>query len=242
MELESFKDTLRELIVDNEFVRIFKILKETLRKDQSKYDEMVVINGAYNRGFTHKIGNSQSSDQVEQNHNQISLNLATFIRSLEGRHLQKIPKGVLEESGSYGEFINEPILAFTSEQGVKSLELFFDEVRFSNVLVKTYEDDDYDASKFRIVVYDNQDLPVCRSEYEVDELDPVIAATIRERLNLMNTAIADGTKVLIHFGDILFWVNQHRDVVNSANSKFSLYARIKEVADYLNVSRPILNQ
>ncbi|MEL6626943.1 MAG: hypothetical protein AAFS00_18480 [Bacteroidota bacterium] len=40
-------------------------------------------------------------------------------------------------------------------------------------------------------------------------------------------------KFILHFGDILYWINQTRDRVHPANSKFSLYARTMDALDFI---------
>lgn len=51
-------------------------------------------------------------------------------------------------------------------------------------------------------------------------------------------SVVDRSKVfLIHYGNYLNWVNEHRDRVNAANSKFTLYARIYEVLSFIQTYR-----
>ena len=60
---------------------------------------------------------------------------------------------------------------------------------------------------------------------------------IEDRVQLMNYAKKQASKMILHYGGYLNWIDHNRDTAQSANSRFSLYARTKEIIDFVSAYR-----
>lgn len=110
------------------------------------------------------------------------------------------------------------------------MQYFFKQLNFTNVavyLIDVFESTEY--AKYDLVVFDNRDLP-----FESDKLEKPAKAKIKQRTAKMDVVVKASSKFIIHYGNRLNWVNDNRDRVQAANFQFSLYARIKEMLDFMD--------
>lgn len=84
------------------------------------------------------------------------------------------------------------------------------------------------ADKYHFIIFDARTLPPL---YKIaDEID--LPDDIRNYYSLLDRYISDSTKYIVFFGKFYYKLNQER--CPSANSKFTLFARIRELIDFLN--------
>lgn len=88
------------------------------------------------------------------------------------------------------------------------------------------------SDKYDLIVFDAAGIgPVMKISDFVDLPDAITA-----HYRLLDRYISDTNKYILYFGKMYFNLNQER--CPSANSKFTLYARIRELIDFINHYRP----
>jgi hypothetical protein len=87
-----------------------------------------------------------------------------------------------------------------------------------------------------ITIWDNRDLKPCPEEEKINEIG--IGGRdidlIYSRVSFLNDCM-DGqlSPYYMHYGEQFYFVNDQRDMVYSANSRFALVGRLKEMLDYI---------
>lgn len=229
MELKELKDELLELHAENNLSKMFKILKPKFYSDSKARPLFRQLRRRYNKNFMDKIGGTIKRKKAELEENRIGSDLVDFVNALELSDLD--PKVIYQHRE-----ITNPILVFTREEDLDYLSTFFVQLNFSNVIVKDYSDQNYSLDKFDFVIFDNQDLPLCGNLKHFESLAEIDQLNINNRIEKMEEIIMESSKIIIHFGDFLFWISNKRDRVQPANSQFSLHARTKEVIDFINTA------
>lgn len=105
------------------------------------------------------------------------------------------------------------------------------ELNYEVKQLKAYED----PTNYRFIIFDNHSIKDIDDRFQLKE-DEI------PHLNLMKEYIEEyreHKKYMIHFGNEATIVRTNRDIVYSANSKFSLYSRILEMEQYIQDSRVI---
>ena len=134
--------------------------------------------------------------------------------------------------------IKNPILVLTATVEAQTyLSAFFQETNFTNVVVQLQANAPTAIIGYDLVIFDNRDLAECPKSFLLNKLALPEQTAILERIALMDTLKANTTCLFIHFGEFLYWVSENRERVHAANSKFSLFARSKEMIDFINTYR-----
>ena len=111
-------------------------------------------------------------------------------------------------------------------------------MNFSNISVCGIEEfQKIDYEPFDLVIFDNRDIPPCFSKNKLEELDNEIKSLVLQRIEIMESVVKNSSKFIIHYGDFFYWINLNRERIQAANSQFSLYARTKEVIEFVNTYR-----
>jgi|GEM_PF-2027646 len=99
------------------------------------------------------------------------------------------------------------------------------------------------TTDYHLLVLDNRALPdlpiIGRTEKgemitnEVVKLAGDDNLLLRNHFQWMKDTLSETSKYAVHLGEQNFLVNKYREKMHAANSKFALYARIREVLDYM---------
>ena len=148
------------------------------------------------------------------------------------RHFQLTDTG---ELGSWGKHVT-PILAITFDpKEIEKLEDFFAKFAFTQVDVRTWnENPGFD--NYKIIVFDNTDL---MDEQEAERSNLRISQENKrsDRIIQMDYCVSRSACFILHYGNQFSWVNENRARAHAANSKFALYARLKELVDFIEAYR-----
>jgi len=237
MKLKELTDCLYELFEEKDFKKIIEILIKALKPNSKRLDNCRLFSMRLSRWQDREIGNAIDIKDSDVMLNKIGQDLLSFISLLKQVDLRSISIKKLKETTSTHDEIFDPILVFTSVEGIPSMKQFFNQLNFANVSVLSYDDLNYNLDEVDLVIFDNQDLPFCNNRDafgKIQKEKPAIYALIGNRLDKMNKILTTSKKLIIHFGDILFWVSENRSRVQGANSKFTLHARTKEVIEFVN--------
>lgn len=229
MEVSKLQKKLHDLYEDNKIKNVFSTLKAELDAEGERISIFRNLKRRYNKITDQKMADTIDRGAYNLEMNQVLEALSSFIESLKTSDLGS------KVEPSHAEISNQ-ILVFTKEQEVENVSEFFRQLNFVNVKVKQ-NGEEVELSEFDLIVFDNSDLPVCYNRKSFAELEAEQRIIVEKRMEEMDFIINESSKFIIHFGGILFWVNAHRDRVQAANSKFSLYARTKEVIDFINTYR-----
>ncbi|MEN0004625.1 MAG: hypothetical protein AAF798_10785 [Bacteroidota bacterium] len=234
MELELLTKELHQLFESNRLGRALALLKRKLNIESARYNTLLIIARRYNKHLDESMAGVQASGQettIELN--RIGQALLQFIDTLEESDLGSGLKLSHHE-------VSNQIAVFSEEVAPESLELFFKRLNFTNV--KAFNAKDFDEikdEKFDLIIFDNRDLPPCHSKQLFDKLEPSQRDQVEGRIAKMQEIISTTAKFLIHYGDFLYWISSkaNRKRIQPANSQFSLYARTKEVIEFINTYR-----
>lgn len=84
------------------------------------------------------------------------------------------------------------------------------------------------ADKYDFIVFSGHLLGELRSEADINQLPE----ELNYHLYLLDHCLQNTSKYIVYFGKFYYKLNQERCA--SANSKFTLFARIRELIDFLN--------
>ncbi len=129
-----------------------------------------------------------------------------------------------------------PILVITHhKRQLPILNDFFQKFNFSRVDVYTWPIP-VGLDRYKIVVFDNSDLMGERNA-EASVLKMEQRQKRADREAQMAFCLNESACYLLHYGNELSWVSGERARTHAANSKFALYARLKEMIDFMEAYR-----
>lgn len=176
-------------------------------------------------------------NQLQQGHLQERISWEEYQQGrerLSGRIavLAEQVKAPMVETPSASAQIHMPILAITyADRLVKEWEDFFEKFSFFSVMACTWEKRP-GFHPFRIILFDNTDL-MGEREAEESFLKMDQRKKRQERELQMEYCLRDSSSYLLHYGNYLSWLEGYRARAHAANSKFALYARLKELVDFI---------
>ncbi len=235
MNLDQIIAALRNKIADNKSRQVIKDLRDLLTNDSGHKKTLMLLSSKYNRISDLLIGDLERRSDLETEFNKINDGLWDLISRLENEDFIPNPK-----LNSYG--IINPLLILCFDVNQKGeLEAFFNQFDFQSIRIELAENYNEAWNETAdLTIWDNRDLPPCPSKefLESKNLKESERSLILKRLSFLDTCLdKKPSPHFIHFGEQFFFVNEHRNCVNAANSFFSLYARIRETLDFINTYR-----
>lgn len=218
-DIKGLKRSLKDLIVDRVTLCIDE-LRRVVNEDSRKYDDLIMLQSQYKELKT-KENNGTFDPSIDRVHKeQVKNRIITFITDLEE---EDFDKAAFKLHG-----IEESILVVSHDKKSSAdMNKFFSSYTFINT--------DYDfsgkviyPSHCDLIVFDNRIMgkvvPNPKFEEELND-------TVKSHLALLKDYLTKTNYNIVYYGEFLYWLNDHRDRVNAANSKFTLYPRIKETID-----------
>lgn len=231
MELAKLKKELLALYADGNLKDVLKILGDKLDVEKDVYRRYLDVSRRYNSVQDEKMAGRISFEQGNIAMNRIGDALLNLIHSI---NLEDI--GDIEDVPKQNKIENK-IAVFTQEQEKLKVGDFFRQFNFENIEVFSMTEELFNIKDYDLIIFDNQDLPPCSSLNVYQGLPEAAQKAISDRIAKMEQVIQETSRFMVHYGGMLYWVNSHRDRVQAANSRFSLYARTKEVIDFINAYR-----
>lgn len=231
MDIGIFKRELEDLYAGNKVKSIFGLLKDKLGRTSEKYPAFLAISQRFNQLQDERMSGRIDYQTANITANNIGLSLLHFIRTLTKVDIQTVPKMVHQE-------LPNQLLILTENEQPEKIADFFKQLNLPNITVhKTSLLETLEFNKYDVIIFDNRDLVVCFNQQVLNGVLPAAKTIIEDRINKMEFLIQHSTKFIVHYGNQLFWINGHRERVQAANSQFSLYARTKEVIEFINTYR-----
>ncbi len=217
-QYSQFKENLKDLLEDN-IQACIKELKKVLQEDDC-LDDLRIIASSYKAYKKSENLNTLDRDSLQIERRKVIKSLLNFINDLKETDFKK---GSFEPEG-----IEERIFVVSyDESALMEMKRFFSSYFFKNV--------DYDASG-KLVVPDDCDVilfdnRLMGKDVYTDEAEKQLPQATQDHLALLKEYLSKTKFNIVYYGEILHWLKYNRDRVNAANSKFTLYARIKETID-----------
>lgn len=226
MNLDELKNEARSLIGRDEMPEALELLMKWLDETSELYDAIITIKSRSNRIEKGLMLGSISYEKAEPTLSEISFRLLQFVKQL---HKSDLKTGI--KSGTSHAKIEDKIIFIsntTDEEIIKGYNRFFSRLKFNNVEV-VFLDEYRQFEGVEVIIFDNTDLAYCPKPEMANE-------AIRNRVSLMEEFMKKNEELFfIHYGEVLYWLNDKeiRKRFHPANSRFSLYARVKEMLDFL---------
>ena len=233
--IKLFKEELQNLYEENKVKQIFEELKEVLDKRGEKYKEFLELIRQFNDLQDEKNAEKIDFQSVKKEMSSIAQNLFDFFNALD-----EVDFKHKKDETKHKKIYNN-ILVLTAEEEIEIVSDFFYQLNFINVDIKStrvFPSSMFD--KYDIIIFDNTDLKPCRKKEDlkaIREKSTEDCVLIQNRVEKMDIIIKETSKRVIHYGGLLYWVDYNRGRVQAANSKFSLYARTREVIEFINTYR-----
>lgn len=236
-ELAQFKTTLEAHLEQNKLKKVARKLKELSYKDVEHRHVVINLSRTVNKINEDLNHGMATRDSLSAELGKVTYAFLHFIEDLE---LEDLETGALPEVESVD--IQNPILVLCFKQAdVTAMETFFSPLDFAELEVKLALS--YDPAwnqKYDITIWNNLDLAACpkKDTDTIDHLEANERELLYERLPVLEQCLeSNPSPHFIHLGEPLFLVTENRNRIYAANSFYSLYARLKEMVDYINTYR-----
>ncbi|MFK7797548.1 MAG: hypothetical protein AB8E82_08850 [Aureispira sp.] len=231
MGIKKLKEKLQDLFEANKVKTALSLLKKELDREREKYTQFLSLSRRFNQVQDQRMANTIDFNNGNIELNKIGGAILDFIETLDSSDLGQASQFV------HLEVLNE-IVVFSKIDKAEKVKFFFNQLNFSNISVHSIEEfKNVDYDQFDLIIFDNRDIPPCFSKNKLEELDKEIKTLLLQRIEIMESVIKDSSKFIIHYGEFLYWLNFNRERIQAANSQFSLYARTKEVIEFVNTYR-----
>lgn len=234
MDAKKIIAALEDKIAENRTKQVIKELRELLKDDNEHLKSLIInLSASYNRATESLLRNIKKHSEVDIEFNRINEALLEVISKLKDEDFKADVK-----FSAYG--LTNPLLVICFDLiQLEELEAFFHQLDFQSVQIELAEQ--YNEAwneTAHLTIWNNWDLPHCPQRESMDKLKESERALIFKRLSFLETCLdKKPSPHFIHFGEQFFFVNEHRNCVNAANSFYTLYARIKETLDFINTYR-----
>lgn len=193
---------------------------------------------------------------IDNNEYNISSNKVTYaclqlMDSIEEHDLKETND--FSEEPKLGGYETDILVICLSNDQKMELEIFFRNFHFRNVICITasdWEEVDIElkkankdrAPKFTplITIFDNRHLSHCPDREALSDLSTPEQVDISSQIDFMKSCIRkELSPYYLHYGEAFYFLNldNNRDLIHAANSRFALIARTKELLDYIAAYR-----
>jgi hypothetical protein len=226
MDKTGFIKKIKSQIIKADLQVMFDLLHNNVCPKSDRYNEFLLLNHRYNKNKVGLINDSLPYEVYSREDNKITEALLHWVDQISESDLNS---NIIDR---VKEILNPVLVVCSSDESRQYMQKIFSLLNFKNAKVIVGEKLE-DITEFDLVIFDNRKLKDCPSEALLSKLSDGEKHKIEATLSLMETYISKTDKFLIHFGERLFWINKNRERVYAANSKFALYARIKEMLDFI---------
>lgn len=214
---------INQLLNKNHYLLTIKLLDQLLESSAARkqLDELKLL---YNNLQQRHLLGEVEWDEYETDIAEIREALSRLGQQVDGVGKEQFIKEVA---------ITTRILVLTPyKKRFPELDDLFKKFAFTEATIAHWEDRP-GFHAYPILVFDNQDLLDESYANEQAVLKHEQLKLRKQRETLMENCIRSSTSLCLHYGNQLNWVSQNRQRVHAANSKFSLFAKLKELVEFL---------
>lgn len=204
-------------------------LNAVVKQSSDHLETLILLNARFNDLNNRIIQQRIAYQQEQEAKSQLNYDILSLLKVLKEADFKS-----QNESPGHQQIENSIGLYLPPGTNRNEQLSFFRALRLTNITPLTFgEMPEPDTVDFLIL--NNRDLPFLPSDRMLEEIEQSTVKKVEERIeHLDNLWAASEAYYFIHFGEVLFWVNDHRSRVHAANSPISLYARIREMIDFLD--------
>jgi hypothetical protein len=237
--LASLNAQVKGLLAKGQLPAALDLLQDTVQPECLPYNDLIQISGQFRAAsnkWTQGLIKLEDFDLIASRTNRALLG---YLQQLDASHLTAVSTRV----EAYAPISDPLLLIGHSPDSVRRMDALFKLLRFEGYLIESLDQlhARLDFQPFRLLVFDNTDLPFCPSLHAWQQMpDEDAKARIQQRVALMEAALSPQHEhpiPLIHYGEVLYWINGQRDRVHPANSKYALYARVREALAFLSTTQ-----
>lgn len=233
----SIKTEIFELLEKNKMQEAFGLIKEAIDQNDENYNDFIMLSRRFNDNNKCMINATIDHKTSSREKNKICQALLDLVNRIDNH---KFNTATVKDDKHKSDEIDEQITVFTNSEGqMHKLQNILNVLRFNNVnflFFKQYIEDKLDFNNLpELIIFDNYDLP--NEEKDTDEEQK---KRIKFRSELMDEILSNcPNSYFLHYGQNINWLNdaKKRLRVNAANSPITLYARIKEIIQFMNAYR-----
>lgn len=218
-------NNLQQLLHQNHFLLTIKVLDQLLQSSAAK-KQLVDIKLLYNA-----LQLQYLSDEIDwEKYDSEMTAIRTMFETLIGQLVS--PNTTDDIINDFA--ISTPILILTThKKQFNELDDLFKKFAFTKADI-AFWDDLPPLHSYSIIVFDNTDLMDEDFAEKQARLKHEQRRLRIERETMMSNLVYSTPSFFLHYGNQLSWVSQNRQRVHAANSKFALFARLKELVDFLD--------
>jgi hypothetical protein len=206
--LNELRSKCKSLLSEDKIAQCLKLIDSSIKPNYANYDDLVLIINKHSRLRRSIANNTIKSEEVELGFALINKSILHFIREISDEDITEI--GLLREQ------IQDNILIICRTEKLNEMQLFFGKQYFPNV---------------HFIIY-GQEIPTKKFDVVVLEDNP-IGSVEKTGLNLWEY-IKDVNAYFLYYGEGRLTIPENFiSKLYISNSPFSLYARLKELLDYI---------
>ncbi len=223
VQLPEFKKRLRGLLKDN-VQGCMQELENALDEERDLNDQFIMLASAYNDLKSKQNLNLLSKGEFDLGRAKAVSGLLAVVKAMGPLDLKK---GFDEPEG-----VQETLLVVSANKAAsEAMKQFFSSYFFRKV-VYDYSGKVHKTGGADIVLFDNLIMEnPCSKKDDEDKLTDAQ----KKHLDLLRSYMTDTHYKVIYYGQQLHLINEYRDRINAANSRFSLYARIRETLEFMKM-------
>lgn len=237
MTLTQLKSQTAAFIAEGQIDEAFELLELHLDHSKEGWQNFAAQRGRLKRATRRWNQTRIKFEDFDLIESQVAHSLSEMINELSPADLNT------QSSGAPHQLIEDKIVVISpsaEEETLEETRKFFQKLRYKNTQVialseyrdleqhVAFEKEAAAEEKIRLVVFDNRDLPFSpKEEYA--------RPTVKARAALMQAFMEKTDYFFIHYGEVLYWLNtpEARRRFHPANSQFALYARVREMLDFM---------
>jgi len=217
MNLPTLIQETKKLAGEAKLASAFDLLLKHIKPESERYDEFLVIKSSFKYVWKAGLIGIESSENLRTETNKLTNRVLMFTKELE-------PEDFIEPAE---EAERQDFLVFCPADKVADMTEYFTSLNFKGFKVCSYEKPE-DISPYQFLVFYNVDIPFCPREAMAAGFEDSLQQLIRKRIDFMNKCL-EQKRFSVYFGNTFYWVNEKRDYVHAANSRFALFARVNEM-------------
>lgn len=220
--MNKYKEQLRNQVAKGDVDLVLNSLVTYLPKIKSEYtDDVIALSSRYNKNKREILIGVVDWNSARLEYTQISYALTQYIDMFSEGEIEQLQK-IDNDGANY--YIKDSILGICINEDSKTkLDDFFKGLHFINAEAKLFSEynnpENYKLIVFDCHTIDNPDNPEDGNEMALMSIFPKLT---KEKY------------FTVFFGNHYENIKKVREWVQPANSFFSLYARIREMLDYIN--------
>lgn len=213
MALPEFKQSLKDRIpLDTQ--EVFRVLDRHIEPERSIYNNLKLLQSRFSD--VHADANRGTLDYEN------SLRFKTQVRQALIELIDELKAEDLLKKKDF-----RILVICRNENDKVYMEQYFEALPLDATVLQPL--DYVEPDGYSLLVFDAHSIGAVPKEEALKNLP----ADVQQFMDLLLQYLRNAPKWLVYFGELNYLVNNFRDTTNAANNKFSLYARIKEMKDFM---------